>query len=403
MRFNGGTFLNALGKTFGGYGQDQEDNLQHQRQQGMDAQNAQSFAMQQQARNEASQLNSAQLGNYQSEIAARDGAAARKAMEDRVINDNWTAAINGDRNAQAKIVTIDKSLAPHFMPKAPEPYHVQGQNGVNQVGPDGKVTFVPYAAGFQREAPPRDPVADHAANRAYDAAHPTRDPAVADMRKDAQSARNEARIVQQYTAATKKYSQTADAIQAIAENREGALRGDPIAQQTLLQDFIKLNLPGQIVTSGELHTYAGLMGLGDKAGQFIQRLQQGSPLSQQQVNLILGHADNLVTERRKGLNYIRDQYASRAQKQGVDPESLVDWFGFLPDGRAPESGSGGMNPTPPGVAPSAPPARPTPPGAGNIDLRGGQQQPVRLTPEQTLRAAKDPEYAAFLRAKGLLR
>jgi hypothetical protein len=31
-----------------------------------------------------------------------------------------------------------------------------------------------------------------------------------------------------------------------------------------LQDFIKLNLPGQIVTAGELHNYAGLMGLGDK-------------------------------------------------------------------------------------------------------------------------------------------
>jgi hypothetical protein len=54
------------------------------------------------------------------------------------------------------------------------------------------------------------------------------------QRKDSMSQRNEARLVQQYTEATKKYSQTADALQAINENREGALKGDPIAQQTLL-------------------------------------------------------------------------------------------------------------------------------------------------------------------------
>jgi hypothetical protein len=96
-------------------------------------------------------------------------------------------------------------------------------------------------------------------------AQATRD-AAAGSRKDALLSRTEARLVQQYQQSTHKYSQTADAIQAINENREGALRGDPVAQQTLLQDFIKLNLPGQIVTAGELHNYAGLMGLGDRGG-----------------------------------------------------------------------------------------------------------------------------------------
>lgn len=188
-----------------------------------------------------------------------------------------------------------------------------------------------------------DPLAEHQANRLFDVAHPTADPAIAATRADNVSTRNESRIVTQYTNATKKYSQTADAIQAINENRAGALRGDPIAQQTLLQDFIKLNLPGQQVTAGELHHYADLMGLGDKAGQLLQKLQQGSPLSQTQVKLILGHADNLVAERRKGLGYIRDQFAQRATREKVDPQALVDWFGFLPDGATapPPSGAGG--------------------------------------------------------------
>jgi hypothetical protein len=160
-------------------------------------------------------------------------------------------------------------------------------------------------------------------------AQATRDAFLA-SRKDAALSRIEARLVQQYQASTHKYSQTADAIQAINENREGALRGDPIAQQTLLQDFIKLNLPGQIVTAGEIHNYAGLMGLGDKAGQLLNKLEKGSPLSQEQIQLILSHSDNLIKERQKGLNYIRNAYAERGKREGVDPQAFVDWFGFLP-------------------------------------------------------------------------
>lgn len=166
-----------------------------------------------------------------------------------------------------------------------------------------------------------------------DAAAAVRESAI-QQRKDALGSRTEARMVSQYHNATKKYSQTADALQAIAENRAGALRGDPVAQQTLLQDFIKLNLPGQIVTEGELHHYAGLMGLGDKGGQLLQKLQQGSPLSETQIKLILQHSDNLAAERRKGAKFLRDSYIQRGARQGVPDDAFEDWFGFLPDEQA---------------------------------------------------------------------
>lgn len=166
----------------------------------------------------------------------------------------------------------------------------------------------------------------------------------AGQRQDAMTARNEARIVQQFNMATKPHAATAATIQAINENRYGALNHDPIAQQTLLQDFIKLNLPGQIVTAGELHNYAGLRGLPDQVRQILQKYKSGDPLSEAQVKQILGHADNLIAERRKAFNYVRGEYSKRAEREGVDSQALVDPYGFLDEGTPATSGNAPVNP-----------------------------------------------------------
>jgi hypothetical protein len=75
-----------------------------------------------------------------------------------------------------------------------------------------------------------------------------------------------------------------------------------------------------------------------------KRLEQGSPLSQEQIELILSHSDNLIKERKKGLNYIRNAYAERGKREGVDPQAFVDWFGFLPQDD--EEGNGPTTATP---------------------------------------------------------
>jgi hypothetical protein len=151
------------------------------------------------------------------------------------------------------------------------------------------------------------------------------------MRRDQQAAQREARMVSQYEVMTKPFAQAAINVQALNENRHGAMLGDPVAQQTALQDFIKLNLPGQMVTAGELHQYASLMGLGDKGAQLLQKLEHGTPLSTQQMRLIYQHADGLVAERRKAANYLRKQMQARGAKYNIDPEAFVDHFGFLDD------------------------------------------------------------------------
>lgn len=184
-------------------------------------------------------------------------------------------------------------------------------------------------------------------------------------RKDAMSQRNEARLVSQYTEATKKYSQTADALQAINENRAGALKGDPVAQQTLLQDFIKLNLPGQQVTEGDIGHYMNLMGLGEKGQQLLDKLRQGTPLGQEQIKLILSHADNLAVARRQAHQYLRQQYVDRGARSGVPAESFPDWFGFLPPS-----------------GPQQAPATPQTPSSGNTNLGDASANPfTKLIPK----------------------
>lgn len=155
-----------------------------------------------------------------------------------------------------------------------------------------------------------------------------------DMRTEQQRAQREARFVAQYETMSKPFAQAAINVQALNENRYGAMHGDPIAQQTALQDFIKLNLPGQMVTAGELHQYASLMGLGDRGTQLLQKLEKGTPLSATQMRLIYQHADGLVKARKKAADYLRTQMQKRGAGYGIDPDAFVDHFGFLSDGDA---------------------------------------------------------------------
>lgn len=165
-----------------------------------------------------------------------------------------------------------------------------------------------------------------------------------DMRREQNSSSREARHVGQYAQNAKPFAQSAAAYQTLNELRSAAMHGDPIAQQTALQDFIRMVLPGQMVAQGEIHNYGNLMGLGDKAGQILMRLEKGSPLSTAQIKSIYARADGLVKAKRDAANYLRKQAQDRAAKFGVDPEAFVDYFGYL-DGE-----TNGMKPAPVGAA-----------------------------------------------------
>lgn len=229
--------------------------------------------------------------------------------------------------------SIDSMMPNLFKAPAEEkPFqHMDVGDHVNVMSRDGMHVLATYAKG--KVPPSQEALAQMQANADYKAQG-------LNLRTDAANERNAARMSSQYLNVTTRYKQTHDAMQAINEAKPGALRGDPIAQQTLLQDFVKLNLPGQIVTVGELHNYANLMGLGDKGQQIMQRLATGAPLAQSQVKLIIDHANALMVERRKAAKYVRDQYIARGKEHGVGEENFLDHFGDLDEPTNAPSSSG---------------------------------------------------------------
>jgi hypothetical protein len=166
-----------------------------------------------------------------------------------------------------------------------------------------------------------------------------------DARQEQQASTREARMVSQYDQNTKRQQAQAIALQSLNEMRSGAFKGDPVSQQTALQDFIRLVLPGQIVSQGELHKYANQLGLGQKGALMLQRLDNGQPLDMSVIKSIYNHADALAKSARGAGDYYRKQFQKRGAKYKIDPEAFVDHFGFLDQtqGGAPATGASAID------------------------------------------------------------
>lgn len=137
-----GSFMSALGGFFGGYAQDEEAQRQRQRQAGLDAQNAQSFGMQQ-------QLHGAQMQNIQSEIAARETPHAPTPQR------HYDPARGGIVDELAGTFTPIPGL-PGAQQTPHQPTRWEGANGYTEIGADGQPKFVPYPKGFQKNSPKTD-------------------------------------------------------------------------------------------------------------------------------------------------------------------------------------------------------------------------------------------------------
>lgn len=166
-----------------------------------------------------------------------------------------------------------------------------------------------------------------------------------DAREEQQRSGREARMVSQYDQNTKAMQQQATALQSLYEMRAGALKGDPVSQQTALQDFIRLVLPGQVVAQGELHSYAGQLGLGDRVALEMEKLDHGQPLGEKTMRSIFKHVDELAKAARSRATYYRSAFQKRGEKYAIDPEAFIDHFGFMdapgyePTSDAPAPGS----------------------------------------------------------------
>lgn len=149
-------------------------------------------------------------------------------------------------------------------------------------------------------------------------------------REDNRRFTRERALVQQYEGATKPITDATQALQTLYSMKDAALAGNAMAQQNALLAFIKLQHPNAVVRPSEIHTYAGLMGLGDKAGQLIQKLEKGTPLSQAQIASIYSQVVGLHTAWKGRYDAYRKDFVDRALQYGIDPRVFTDPFATLP-------------------------------------------------------------------------
>lgn len=152
----------------------------------------------------------------------------------------------------------------------------------------------------------------------------------ANDREDNRKFTRERALVQQYEGATKPITDATQALQTLYSMKDGALAGNAMAQQNALLAFIKLQHPGAVVRPSEIHTYASLMGLGDKAEQLIQKLQKGTPLSQTQIASIYAQVNGLHAAWKNRYDTYRKDFVDRASQFGIDSRVFTDPFATLP-------------------------------------------------------------------------
>lgn len=115
--------LQALGAGFGGYAQDRQRRAEQDRAKLLDSQSAERLGLERQRFGMDQATHQASMDDVRQRLADRQAATQHSAQGEQVINDNWGAAIGGDRMAQAKIVAYRPDLANEFNKPAPAPHN----------------------------------------------------------------------------------------------------------------------------------------------------------------------------------------------------------------------------------------------------------------------------------------
>lgn len=115
--------LQALGAGFGGYAQDRQRRAEQDRQKLLDSQGEQRLGLEQQRFGMDQASHQATMDDVKARLGERQAATQRSAAGEQTINDNWEAAIGGDKMAQAKIIAYAPHLANEFNKPAPAPHN----------------------------------------------------------------------------------------------------------------------------------------------------------------------------------------------------------------------------------------------------------------------------------------
>lgn len=120
----------------------------------------------------------------------------------------------------------------------------------------------------------------------------------------------------------KDFQDTKSAFLRVKAAAEGAKKGDPVAQMTLIFAYMKMVDPGSVVREGEFATAENARGVSDTIRNIWNRLKIGSRLNPKQVRQFLNQAENQFKASQSQFKQTSRGAVAEAKRFGV-PEGIV--------------------------------------------------------------------------------
>lgn len=130
-------------------------------------------------------------------------------------------------------------------------------------------------------------------------------------------------LAKDYATMAKAYGPVAEYYANANASRTEALTGDPIAQHSLVFNYMHVLEPTSIVREGEYAAVAKRNGIPERIANLIDLIDKGTFLPPEQARQVLAELDRLVAKKRPGLANRMTQFRRRAERWGVDPANVI--------------------------------------------------------------------------------
>jgi hypothetical protein len=145
-------------------------------------------------------------------------------------------------------------------------------------------------------------------------------------------------LARDYATMAKQYGPVAEYFANANASRTQSLAGDPIAQHSLIFNYMHVLEPTSIVREGEYAAVARRNGVDERVVNLIKLLDDGTFMPPAMVGQVLAELDRIVAKKQPQLANRMTQFRRRAERWGVDPANVV-YDPFYGTGAGDDSGS----------------------------------------------------------------
>jgi hypothetical protein len=130
-------------------------------------------------------------------------------------------------------------------------------------------------------------------------------------------------LARDYATMAKQYGPVAEYYANANASRSEALKGNAIAQHSLIFNYMHVLEPTSIVREGEYAAVARRNGMDERIANIVNLLDKGQFMPTSMVGQVLDELDRLVKVKRPALGNKMDQFRRRAERWGVDPSNVI--------------------------------------------------------------------------------